>query len=91
MANVPAYVLHVMEKMAPGALLPGEVFRNTGLLSRSAAPPLQLASLRRPESRLPLERQRSPPVVSTAFLVPGARFSVTRTPRIANLEVVLIR
>jgi hypothetical protein len=30
-------------------------------------------------------------VVSTAFLVPVARFSVTRFPRIANLEVVLIR
>jgi hypothetical protein len=35
--------------------------------------------------------QRSPPVVSTAFLVPGTHFSVTRYPRIANLEVVLLR
>jgi hypothetical protein len=68
----------------PGALLPSEVFRNTGLLSHSAAPLLQLASLRRPGSRLPIDRQRSPPVVSTAFLVPGTRFSVTRYPRIAT-------
>jgi hypothetical protein len=58
------------------------VLRKTGLLSRSAAPPLQLDSLRRPGSRRPIDRQRSPPVVSTAFLVPVTRFSVTRYPRI---------
>jgi hypothetical protein len=57
------------------------LLRCTGLLSRSASPPLQLASLRRPESRIPLDRQRSPPVVSTAFLAPDTRFSVTRSPR----------
>jgi hypothetical protein len=67
------------------------VLRKTGLLSRSAAPPLQLDALRRPESRRPIDHQRSPPVVPTAFLVPVARFSVTRFPRIANLEVVHIR
>jgi hypothetical protein len=66
----------------PGALLPSEVLRNTGLLSHSAPPLLQLASLRRPGSRLPIDRQRSPPVVSTAFLVPGTHFSVTRYPGI---------
>jgi hypothetical protein len=64
------------------------VLRNTGLLSHSAAPLLQLAPLRRPGSRLPIDRQRSPPVVSTAFLVPGTRFSVTRYPRIARLDNV---
>jgi hypothetical protein len=64
------------------------VLRKTGLLSRSAAPPLQLDSLRRPESRRPIDRQRSPPVVPTAFLVPVARFSVTRFPRIARLDNV---
>jgi hypothetical protein len=61
---------------------PGLLLRITGLLSRSAAPPLQLASLRRPETRLPIDRQRSPQVASTAFLVAGTRFSVTRYPRI---------
>jgi hypothetical protein len=64
--------------------------RNTGLLSHSAAPLLQLASLRRPGSRLPIDRQRSSPVVSTAFLIPGTRFSVTRYPRIARLDILLI-
>jgi hypothetical protein len=70
------------EETGPGALLPSEVLRNTGLLSHSAPPLLQLASLRRPGSRLPIDRQRSPPVVSTAFLVPGTHFSVTRYPGI---------
>jgi hypothetical protein len=59
-------------------------------LSRSASPPLQLASLRRPESRLLLERRQSPPVVSAAFLVTVARLSVTRYPRIARLDILLI-
>jgi hypothetical protein len=57
------------------------------VLSRSASPPLQLASLRRPESRLRLERQQSPPVVSTAFLLPGARFSLARFPRVPPLSM----
>jgi hypothetical protein len=80
----------VGRRTGPGALLPSEVLRSTGLLSHSAAPLLQLASLRRPGSRLPIDRQRSPPVVSTAFLVPGTRFPVTGYPRIARLDILLI-
>jgi hypothetical protein len=56
-------------------------------LSRSASPPLQLAPLRRPATTSSPDDSQSPPVVSTAFLVPGARFFVTRSPRVPPLRM----
>jgi hypothetical protein len=51
------------------------VLRSTGLLPRSAPPPLQLTLLRRPAAASSSSASRSPPVGSAAFLVAAARFS----------------
>jgi hypothetical protein len=53
----------------------GLVLRYTGLLSRSASPPLQLAALRWPGSVASLERWRPPSGVSTACSVAVTHFS----------------
>jgi hypothetical protein len=68
-------------------MLPREVFRYTGLPSRSAAPPLRLDALWRPDSRLSLDRQRSPQGVSAACIVTGERFSDRRFPRVPPLRM----
>jgi hypothetical protein len=64
-----------------------EIHRNTGLLPRSASPPLQLASLRRPTMTSCSNTSRSPPVVSAAFIVTVARFSALRFPGVPPLRM----